>query len=193
MYPQKIMGHDIVLKTLSATEENADLVYHLVQKNKDYLSMFFDKLVLAFSDKKRSLQILKFDEEQRSCQKALNYYVFVDDKIIGEIAADWSSKERSTSIVYWLDKSQSGKGYISRSLKLMEYILFAAKHQEIRLYIDVTNLRSADVAMRAGYQLSEDTNYYFKTYQMYCENYKSLCRQMPYSKRYFEKNKEFFR
>ena len=62
MYPRKIMGRNIVLKILPATEENAEKVYHVIQNNKEYLSQFFQRLVSAFNSKKQALDILKFDE-----------------------------------------------------------------------------------------------------------------------------------
>lgn len=177
MYPSQVIGQDVVLKILSPTEDNAEKVCSLVQKNKDYLSVFFQKLVHAFSDKRGTLNVLRFDEEQRECQKAINYYIFVKDKIIGEISASWLSKDSYASIVYWLDEKYSGKGYMSQSVKMMENLLFKAGHNEIRLYIDAANWRSAKVADNNEYQISECTNYYFKTKQKWWNNCKSVCRQ----------------
>ena len=74
----------------------------------------------------------------------------------------------------------------------MEKTLFGMGHKEIRLYIDVTNEGSAEVAKKGGYQLSDCTNYYFKTLNMYRDNYQCICRHENVIKRQ-ESQYEFLR
>ena len=184
MYPQRIVGRNVVLRILPATEENAEKVYHVVQKNKDYLSQFFKRLVWAFDNKKQALEILKFDEEQRWLNNSVNYYLFVKNQLIGEITADWSARNGNASIIYWMDKSYVGKGYMSQSLKMMEKILFLNGYSELRLYVDAANWRSANVAKYNQYQLSDDGNYYFKTRKMYNNPRQPICRKKDYVGRF---------
>ena len=182
MYPSKIMGQNITLAHLKPTLKNATILSHLVCDNALYLSSVFDYMVQAYETPKDTLNCLKYDEECQLQQEMLPYHIFQNGTLVGEITAEWKDKETMTEVIYWLGKKYVGNGYISDALKLMERALFRAGHQEIRLYIDAANRRSADVAGRCGYQLSENTNYYFKTRQMYCENTIPICRHDTYPK-----------
>ena len=182
MYPPEIQGENIILRHLKPTLENATVLSHLVCENALYLRSVFDYMVHAYETPKGTLTCLKYDEECLLRHEMLPYHIFQNDTLVGEITAEWKDKETKTEVMYWLGKKYVGKGYISDALKLMERTLFVAGHKEIRLYIDAANWRSADVAGRCGYQLSESSNYYFKTRQMYCENYTSVCRHNNYSK-----------
>ncbi|MBR5130688.1 MAG: GNAT family N-acetyltransferase [Alphaproteobacteria bacterium] len=184
MYPSRIIGRNIELKILPATEENAEKVYYVIQNNKEYLSQFFQRLVSAFDNKKQALDILKFDEEQRWLNNSVNYYIFSKNQLIGEIAADWSRQNSRASIIYWLDKSHVGKGYMSQALKMMEKNLFLNGYSETRLYIDAANWRSVNVAKYNYYQLSDDGNYYFKTRQMYNNPRQPICHKQDYIGRF---------
>lgn len=185
MYPRRIVGRNVVLKILPVTEENAETVYRVIQNNKEYLSQFFQRLVSSFNSKKQALDILKFDEEQRWLNNSVNYYLFVKNQLIGEITADWSSRNGNASIIYWMDKAHVGKGYMSESLKMMEKVLFLNGYSELRLYIDAANWRSANVAKYNQYQLSDDGNYYFKTRHMYNNPPQSICHKKDCFSRFY--------
>lgn len=176
MYPNAVIGKNITLRYLMPTLQNAARLSHLVHDNATYLSPVFHQMVQAYETPMKILTCLKYDEECYLRNQMLPYYIFKNDALIGEITADWQDKEGITQIIYWMDKNYIGKGYTSEALKLMEKTLFGMGHKEIRLYIDAINLRSAAVAQKAGYQLSYCTNYYFKTLNMYRDNYRKICR-----------------
>lgn len=175
MYPSKIMGQNITLAHLKPTLKNATILSHLVRDNALYLSSVFDYMVQAYATPQETLSCLQYDEECRLRYEMLPYYILKNGEVLGEITAEWSDKNRSTEMIYWIDEKYSGKGYISESLKLMEKTLFHRGHNQICLYIDSANLRSAEVAKRNGYQLSYNADYYYKTWQMYCEQTKHVC------------------
>lgn len=184
MYPNEIKDKNITLRHLEPTLKNATILNQLVHDNALYLSPVFNQMVQAYKTPQGTLACLKYDEECYLRNQMLPYYIFKDDVLVGEITADWHDKEGITEIIYWLDKKHTGKGYASDALKLMEQALFRMGHKSIRLCIDATNYCSSKVAQKNGYQLSSCTNYYFKTWQMYCHNYRKICQHKNMIKRY---------
>ncbi len=182
MYPTEIKGDTITLRRLKPTLENAEVLSNLVRENTFYLESVFNHMVHAYETPMKTLMCLKYDEECCLRNEMLPYHIFQNDTLVGEITAEWHDKETKTDVMYWLGQKYAGNGWTSDALKLMERALFGTGHQEIRLYIDATNWRSADVAGRCGYQLSECTHYYFKTRQMYRENTIPICRHDTYPK-----------
>lgn len=184
MYPSEIQGENIVLRHLKPTLKNATILSQLVRENALYLRPVFDYMVQAYETPTDTLMCLKYDEECLLRHEMLPYHIFQNDTLVGEITAEWKDKETKTDVMYWLGQKYAGNGWVSDALKLMEHALFRVGHQEIRLYIDAANWRSADVAGRCGYQLSACRNYYFKTSQMYRESVMSVCRHDNYPKRF---------
>ncbi len=185
MYPSKIMGPNVTLAHLKPTLKNATILCRLVRDNALYLCSVFDCMVQAYETPKETLSCLQYDEACRLRYEMLPYYILKNDEILGEITAEWTDKNRTTEMIYWIDEKHSGKGYVSESLKLMEEILFNRGHNQICLYINKANLRSAEVAKHNGYQLSDNADYYYKTWQMYCEQTKHMCCHKTGMSRFF--------
>lgn len=60
-------------------------------------------------------------------------------------------ENRSAELGYFLDRSQTGKGYASELVRLLEDYLFAKGFHRLKLEIDERNLLSQRVAERTGF------------------------------------------
>lgn len=82
-------------------------------------------------------------------------YVITDknNKLIGCIDAHNINKaDYATSIGYFLSQDQTGKGYMSDAVKVLEKEIFAQGMMRIEIRCDKENRASANVAMRNGYE-----------------------------------------
>ncbi len=174
MYPFQISGKNVKLTHLLPTTENATLLCALVGENKRYLMSVFEHMVDAYKTPEKTLASLHYDETMRQLYQMLPYYIFVQDKLVGEITAEWTDKNAKTEVLYWLSEKYAGQGYMGEALTLMENVLFQAGHKQIQLYIDAANWRSLNVAEKAGYQLANDDSF-FKTVQMWYEKRSKIC------------------
>lgn len=64
-----------------------------------------------------------------------------------------SDTDKTGEIGYWIRTSAQGKGYMSEALKALEKELFGQGINRIYIGNDTRNIRSANVAKRAGYHL----------------------------------------
>ncbi|MBO6290552.1 MAG: GNAT family N-acetyltransferase [Alphaproteobacteria bacterium] len=64
-----------------------------------------------------------------------------------------SETDKSGEIGYWIRKSAEGKGYMSEALAALEKEIFGQGINRIYIGNDTRNIRSANVAKRAGYRL----------------------------------------
>lgn len=83
-------------------------------------------------------------------------YVITDKKtgkLIGSLGCHAIDKENySAAIGYWLSKDQTGKGYMSDAVKVLEKEIFAQGIMRIEIRCDKENRASANVAIRNAYE-----------------------------------------
>ncbi|MBR5130687.1 MAG: GNAT family N-acetyltransferase [Alphaproteobacteria bacterium] len=157
-YPTVIEGTRIVLKMLSPTPTNAQMVCDLVKKNTMYLYPFLKEVVTDGKDVLNALHHLRrADNLCREDDTAL-YYIFHQGKMVGAIEALMYPHERE--LRFWLDHDAKGKGLMREAVLLMEKMLFERNQDRIILGILDSNTPSLKLAKRLGY--TEDWEGYFE-------------------------------
>ena len=152
-FSQIIKTPRVVLRTVAATRESADMLFKIIEQNRDYLEAWqghFEYIrnvddVLVWLNKRA---------EQIKTNEGVCFYIFVDDKIIGRIRfslVDGTSCE----IGYWLAQSATGHGYMGEALSALETELFKFGFEKIIIDVDAGNMPSENVARRAGYVLEK--------------------------------------
>ena len=96
------------------------------------------------------------------CEKSWNekkgFAYIICDKQTGKFmgcidAMDINDKHKSCEIGYWISINYQGNGYMHEALELLEAECFRAGINRIVISNDTRNIRSANVAKRAGYHL----------------------------------------
>lgn len=81
-------------------------------------------------------------------------YSIPENQFLGCIGVHLISfKNRSAEIGYWLRTSETHKGYMTEAVKIVEVELFKNGFHRLVIKCDINNRNSANVAIRAGYQL----------------------------------------
>lgn len=78
----------------------------------------------------------------------------IDEKIIGTVDVhNISYRNHSAELGYWLIDGETGKGYVSEILPYIENIFFTAGVHRLVIECETSNIASASVAERNGYNL----------------------------------------
>lgn len=157
-YPTVINGAHVVLKMLSPTLKNAQMVYELVQKNSTYLFPFLKEVVTDGEGVLKALHHLRRADNLRQEDDTALYYIFHHGKMVGAIESLMYPHERE--LRFWLDHDAKGKGIMYESVLLMEKMLFERNQDRIILGILNSNKPSLKLAKRLGY--TEDWEGYFE-------------------------------
>lgn len=81
-------------------------------------------------------------------------YTLTDHRLIGSVGAhNIKFLNQSVELGYWLRKSEVGRGYMTEAVEALEKEFFEHGIHRITICCDANNKKSANVALRAGYQL----------------------------------------
>jgi ribosomal-protein-serine acetyltransferase len=149
---EAIQGKRISLKRPSFNIETAKIIYATIDKCRDVFLPWLGwvKTTNSTNDTLNFLEMVENDWN-KNCQFV--YEIYVGEIFVGLISiinVSWSHKR--AEIGYWLDTDYTGNGYISEALALIEKELFDNNFNRIVIHTDVLNLRSANVAIKAGYK-----------------------------------------
>ena len=157
-YPTVVEGSQVVLKMLSPTLTNAQMVCDLVKKNTMYLYPFLKEVVTDGESVLKALHHLRRADNLKHEDDTALYYIFHQGKMVGAIEALMYPHERE--LRFWLDHDVKGKGLMSESVLLMEKMLFERNQDRIILGILDSNTPSLKLAKRLGY--TQDWEGYFE-------------------------------
>lgn len=157
-YPTVVEGSQVVLKMLSPTLTNAQMVCDLVKKNTMYLYPFLKEVVTDGESVLKALHHLRRADNLKHEDDTALYYIFHQGKMVGAIEALMYPHERE--LRFWLDHDAKGKGLMSESVLLMEKMLFERNQDRIILGILDSNTPSLKLAKRLGY--TQDWEGYFE-------------------------------
>ena len=156
-FPEQITSERLVLKRpFPATFNIAQELFTLVEESRQTLREW-----LPWVDKTHSPED-EFSYLTNWCQKhweensgyAYLIHEKVTDKIIGSVDIfKVSDENKSGEIGYWLTDSAVGHGYMQEAVHALESTAFVAGLNRIVIGNDTQNLRSVNVAKRAGYHL----------------------------------------
>ena len=153
---EKLIGERIVLEQPKATFEQAKETFALVDLSREELRPW-----LVWCDKTKvpedSFGFLK-DWCVANREKEEGFAYLIREKETGVFCGtvdifNLSKDHKSGEIGYWLGTPYVGKGYMQEAVKVLEKEAFAKGLNRIVIHNDVENVRSANVAERAGYHL----------------------------------------
>jgi len=131
--------------------DDAEETFAMVDKNRAYLRQWMPWVdsVQSPNDSRGHLESLQKDPDA-SPEFVLVYH----NKIIGRLGIHRIEEQnRSTSIGYWLDEDQQGKGLMSMAVKsVLDYIFGTLKLNRVALLAGVENQPSRAIAERLGFQ-----------------------------------------
>ena len=154
-FPVGLKSERIELRALDATLPNAEMVYKVIDRNRDYLLPWLP--LWASRDRIKSpkdiLDFLEDCQKERAAGDACDFGIFAGGEYIGNVGVfDISDKNKSCALEYWICKDFAKKGYMTEAIKLVENMLFGTQGlNRIEIKCDTRNAPSESLARRLGY------------------------------------------
>lgn len=152
-FKNTLKGNRITLKATKPSIKFAQIMFNLVDLNREHLSpwLSWEKLTKKVED---SLKYLFDKEEKTKKGKKIEYGIYHNKKYLGNIAIfDIDEDNKSAEIGYWLDKKSTRKGYMTEAVKILEDEFFKNfKLNRIQIRCDKENKASVGVAKKCGYK-----------------------------------------
>lgn len=166
-FKNRLEGERITLERTKPTLRTAEVIFDLVDKNREHLDPWFPwpRLTLKVED---SLKYLFDKEEETKKGNKIEYGLYLNEKYIGNIGLfDINEKKKSAEIGYWLSLAHTKNGYMAEAVGLLEKEAFQEMGlNRVQIRCDEENKASLHVAKRCNYQyegrLREDS---FNEYQ----------------------------
>ena len=148
-FPKRIDCGDFELVKPEATFERAREFYDIVVKNKDFLGQWLE-WVDRYSKPEVAFDYLRMIEPTNEP----SYLIFVNGKIAGGHGfVGFDERFKTAEIGYWLSPDFGGHGYVTRGINFLEDFAFdKCGMNRVQIRVDVNNLKSQAVAVRAGYK-----------------------------------------
>lgn len=152
-FKNQLEGERLVLKITKPTIKMADVMFALIDANREHLKPWFiwEKFTLSVED---SLKYLFDKEEKTKLGEKVEYGLYVGNEYIGNIGIfGISEKKKSGEIGYWLSSSFTRNGYMTEAVGILEKDFFERlKLNRIQIKCDERNEASFGVAKKCGYQ-----------------------------------------
>lgn len=149
--PEELTGEKIRL--VRRHRKYSREMFELIDRSRDFLREFL-YWVDATKSEKDVDDAMDMFVRQWEDKTAFDFVALekAGGKVVGAGGVhDVDFKNRSANFGYLLDQGQTGKGYASELVKLVEGCLFAGGFHRLVIEADVRNLASQRVAERAGY------------------------------------------
>ena len=142
----------LILKPHEATFEYATALYNLIADNKDHLSKFMPLLHKVSSPEDEFNYFLTCEKKWKEMTGA-EYGIWTKEgRLIGTCCfVDIDYDRHSGEIGYWLDKKQTGKGYMTEAVQALEKEFFDRGFNRIMIMMDKENQPSENVAIRRNF------------------------------------------
>lgn len=160
-FPEIIEGEKVVLKKHRL--ELAEQMFRYIDRDRERLRQF-----LPWVDKTKSAEdsaaFIKMSQKKWETGELFNYGIFDRETKtfmgnIGLLAVKWEHDR--CEIGYWILSDFEGKGFMSSAVTALEKTCFDRGFHRVEIRCSSTNVRSAAVPRRLGYQLEgtfrEDT------------------------------------
>jgi ribosomal-protein-serine acetyltransferase len=134
-------------------ERDADELYEAIERNRDYLAAWMPWP--RGQTRAGTLEFIEASRRQFADNDGFSAAIVDRGRIVGTIgfhAVSWA--DRSTSIGYWLDEREQGRGTMTRAVAALvdhAFDRWALNRVEIRVAVD--NARSRAIPERLGFQL----------------------------------------
>ena len=85
----------------------------------------------------------------------LLFYFIIDnsDKIVGSVGIKIKDQGHTAEGCYWLNKTETGKGYATKAIQLLEKTVFDAGYHRFEILCNADNIASVRVPQRLNYHL----------------------------------------
>ena len=155
-FSEKIEGERIVLERARPSFQLAEELYVLAQASKATLIPWLSWAEVQKTPEDEYNYLLTWCEEHWKAESGYTYVIREKEHefalgMIDFLGIDATNK--SGEIGYWLSINAVGKGYMHEAVLLLEDEIFNRGFQRIVIRNDTRNIRSANVAQRAGYKL----------------------------------------
>lgn len=146
----KIVIDDHTMLSVLADSE-ADLLYSLVDKNRQYLAEFLPWA--ASNNRDDSIDFIKKVHNDRGAKTDYGYGIYIDDVLVGHISLMHLSPGQTPEIGYWIGEEYSGRGITTRAAeKITQLGITELDLDVIVLKTAVTNPASNKIAQKLGYK-----------------------------------------
>lgn len=155
-FTEKLESERIVLKRPVPSFELAKEIFAAVEESRENLAPWLPWCQRT-TKAEHSYGFLA-DWCDKNWQEKTGFPYLIHDKLTDKYLGcidfmNVSDTNKSGEIGYWIRKSAEGKGYMSEALKVLEKEAFRVGINRIYIGNDTRNIRSANVAERAGYHL----------------------------------------
>jgi len=179
-FPKSIKDGDIELVKLEPTFENTKMIFDLIDKNRDFLSEYEED----FSKAKKPEDEYNYMQFMSKTSNG-DYLIKYNGEIVGK-AGFWRIVESSKygELGYWLVKNATGKGIMTRAIKILENKAFSEwGFNRIEVRTDTENENSKKIMLRLNYHQDG-------ILRQNCFEHNKFCDTLVYSKLKSEWGKE---
>ena len=152
-FPTEIKTQRLVLRLLEPTRENAEIIFNIVEKNREYLEEWQGHFGMLHSVDD-VLKKLESRHAKTAANTGVMFGIYSGNNLIGRIRF-FNANDTTCEIGYWLLESENGKGFMTEAISALESELFKFGFEKIILEIDAGNTKSENVAQRNGYKLEK--------------------------------------
>lgn len=143
------------LVLLKREHEHDEEMWQAVDESREFIReyLFWVDGQKSFEDVVKATDLFA-KEWENDGEWAYDIYTQPDHRLVGSVGAHKIKfMNQSAELGYWLRKSDTGRGYMTEAVEALEKELFEQGIHRITIACDANNRKSANVAIRAGYQL----------------------------------------
>lgn len=135
-------------------EDDAEKVFILTDKNRDYLSPWFPWVDMTLSSEDSKKFVLECQEKFQN-KKSADFGVIYEGDFIGSMGFHTiKMRDEWAEIGYWIDEDFQGKGIMTECVKaVIKYGFDELNLHRIQIKCDTRNLRSKAIPERLGFKL----------------------------------------
>lgn len=151
-----LKGTQIYLKKPKPTFEMADMLFHLIEQNRDYLLPWVEMADLDITGSLEDTFLHLVNMTSKWFRQYAFEYLIFDNKtnqLIGLIGAYQPFPEhKSIEVGFWMSKNFTRQGKVCEALHLIETEFFFLEFERIVIRIDSNNHRARHFTIKCGYQ-----------------------------------------
>lgn len=172
-FKSKLLGERIILKRLKPTLLTANVVFKVINENRQHLLSWFSWVNIENNVEDTLKYLFSVDEKFKLGEK-IDYGIYLNNKYIGNIGLfDINKKNKSAEIGYWLSKEYIRNGYMTEAVSVLEKESFLNFNlNRIQIKCDEINIPSVGVARKCGYIF--EGKYRELAYSDYFKNFRNI-------------------
>lgn len=146
-----ILNNDFTLKA-AINLSNAEEFASIVARNQEEFK--FLPHTSKISTIEKAMDEIKGFQAKWNAGTMFFYFIFdLDNKIVGSVGIKVKDEGHVAEGCYWLDKEQTGKGFITKAIPLLEKEVFNAGYHRFEIWCNADNVPSVKVPKRLKYNL----------------------------------------